>query len=460
MQVEETVGGNEEVLSSTESAVEGANEATVTESEATLDSSDAGGFSSKFAAARARAFSDKSEAEETQTDSEQVSTKTSDAQVPEETESDDEESAEEKTDEEESKEAEKQSEDDTEEEKTASRRGENFRKVTEERDTLLSANAELQTRLDKFEQNFEKFGGLDSVETALEVANTLSDPTKIKEFADIIGKLPHRAAIQKTFFDNALSLEANRIYGVNQVLMTDFGLSSGLTQDRMEKSFEFIVQKYNEDPEEFDQFLERELELANTPENELKRTRAELERLKNPKTAKTADQTQEFESDQDLHQRIQKTHDEFEDTQFEAISNEVAADYGLNVSKNDTPAIKEAKEFLLEAVKFKVAVEMRTAKAHESLLGYWIVNQTDSPFYNQAVKNYKAALKVKTQNSLKQISRLLGARTAKEVKKDTTLENLTDQNKARTDLPPKTEKKTESKGFRAAFQAAKRSALS
>lgn len=451
----DTTGGNEEVLPSTATSDGGADSASETASETVTST---GGFSSRFQQARERAFSDNPEEDDTKsTDSAEGNDKASDEKVPEEDAEDetgkDEESTEEKTDE---------KTETPEEDKKSSKRGENFKQVLSERDTALAENSELKTRLETFEQKFEKFGGFDAVETAVEVANALADPTKIDEFTNLVQKLPHRAQIHKKFFDTALSREENRVYGVNRVLREEFGLNADLSKTQMEKAFEFLAHKLNEDSEGFDGYLERELELANTPERELARTKAELERLKNPEAAKTQNNSQSSdESEFDFLQRIQKTHDEFEDGQFTSVSAEVAADYGLQPSKNDTPAVREAKEFILDAVKFAVGVQMRSAKAHEALLGYWVENRAEGAFYNQAVKNYQNAMRTRVQHAFKQVSRLIQVRT--EVKTTTPkkeLPSIADGAKAKTEIAPKQEpKKAQTGGFRSAFSEAKRSAI-
>src|SRR4029079_15200967 len=112
----------------------------------------------------------------------EASAKTSDEKVPED------EAANPKDEDETEDENETEEESANEQEKSekASRRGEIFRAVVAERDTLRSANGELTARLETFEQRFQKFGGFEAVETAIEVSAALSDPTRIREFNALV----------------------------------------------------------------------------------------------------------------------------------------------------------------------------------------------------------------------------------------------------------------------------------
>lgn len=308
----------------------------------------------------------------------------------------------------ESEEAEKEeakADDDT-GEKPARERNSRFNEIAAENETLKADNLKATETLTKLDNQFKQYGGVDVVETAMDVYDKLANGQTL----EVINELPahERTKVQQQVFVDAISQEANRVFGVNQVLTNDFGLEKPITQPLLEKAFEFITHRLNSDGEDFEAFLDRELEFINTPERELERVKAENERLKNP--AAKADEGKTEETEIDLAVRINKTYDEFEDTTYSKVAAAEFKTYGLEITSKDTPAIKESKELLQNALKFLVGSEMRTAKAFEPLLEFWGTNETDGKWYNAAAGNYERAMKGKVQGTLKAISRLFNAK--------------------------------------------------
>lgn len=390
-------------------------------------------------------------AESRQTDDsegEKVEEPKSDEQIP----------GEEKSETEEPKEkSEEEIKDEPKDEPKTTKRSESFRKMEQERDDALAQVTEVNQRLTSLDEKFAQHGGVEVVETALELYDLASDKTKASEFVQKINSLPHKGAIQREIFDNVLDLPANRVYGINRVLKEDFGLTGNISQPFLEKFFEFATSRLNTDPEAFESFLDRELELSAEPESELDRLRKENEALKNPPKEEQKEEAQQ-ESQAEFASRIQRTYNDFEDSTFDRVSKTELSKYGFSPLSNDTSEVKAAKEYLSNAVKFAVAVEMRQAKAHETLLDYWIEKTPeDNKFYSQARKSYENAMTIKVQNALKAIAPLLGAKPeekSKEIPKETKVETAAKGGKS--ELPAPKKEKREPLGFRAAFGNARK----
>lgn len=404
------------------------------------DAPERSGFSAKFGAARERA-AERQTGEEVE---DEAAESDSDEKMPE---------AEETEEAQTEDPAEELKDETTEVKKTA--RSESFKKMEADRDAALAENTEIKTRLSELDARFEKHGGMEAVETAMELFDLAADKSRSTEFVEKINSLPHKALIQREIFENVLDLPANRVYGINRVLREDFGLEENLNQPVLEKLFEFVTVRLNRDPAEFENFLERELELSNNPESENERLRAEIERLKTqPKEEKTS----QPETETEFATRIQQTYNKFEDEAFEQVSQAELQKYGFAVTSSDPPELKRAKERMAQAAKFAVAVEMREAKAHQNLLDFWIEKTPeDNKFYSQAAKTYRSAMTLKVQNFLKDVAPILGAIKAGKAKKtEETAVQTAAKGEGQTNIQPP--KRTDKKplGFSGAFAEARK----
>jgi hypothetical protein len=330
---------------------------------------------------------------------------------------------------------------------------------------VVAQNEQLQAqkdRLDTLEKSFEQHGGLDVVETAIQMYEKLAtEPVKVLE------DLPkhQREQFVRDVFSEALANEGNRVFGINSVLKTEFGLTSDLTQPQMEKVFEYVASRFTEDPADFEAFLDRELDFRNTPERENARLKAELERQK----AKPADQPSDpaqSESQNDFVQRVEKSYTDIEDRTFENVASPKFAEYGLNVTPKDSAEIREAKELLVAAVRSNICEQMRSAKAFEPLIPYIASGDTENKFYSQAESAYGRAMKAKVETALKTVSRLINK--AQPAPADIPAGDSTTTAKPRpaapripapggkSNLPAPAPKQNQSGGFRNAFGSAKR----
>jgi hypothetical protein len=269
---------------------------------------------------------------------------------------------------------------------------------------VVEQNEQLQqqiSRVDALEQQFEKHGGLDVVETAMQMFEKLSTKP-----AEILAELPkhQREQMVRDVFAEALTNENNRVYGVNSVLRQEFGLSNDLTQQQMEKVFEFVAHRLNDDPTDFEAFLDRELEFANTPEREAARLRAENERLKSQPAAAEAPQ----ETPQEFAERMNGEFETFEDSVFTDQVMPKFETYGLNVLPTDPAEVRESKEILQAAARSLICEQMRTAKAFDPLIPYMVSGDTKNQFFDQAKGAYGRAMKARAETLLKAVSRLLG----------------------------------------------------
>jgi hypothetical protein len=329
---------------------------------------------------------------------------------------------------------------------------------------VVEENTQLRTqveRVDKLETQFEQYGGVDVVETAMDLYQKLATQP-----AEVINELPahQRQDVVKKIFTDALANESNRVFGINSVLKQEFGLTADLDQPRMEKIFEYVAHRLNDDPAEFDAFLSRELEFVNTPERELARVKAENERLKNPQQASQED-TAVVEPPEKFAARMNTVFETFEEGAF---ANEVIpkfADYGLNVLPTDTPEVKGAKEVLQGAVRSFVCEQMRQAKAFDPLIPFMVSNDTENKFFGQAKGAYDRAMKAKGETLLKAVSRLLGkASPAAPAPADTTATTTTKPAVPGARIPapggrtqiPQSKPKPAEGGFRTAMAAAKK----
>lgn len=273
---------------------------------------------------------------------------------------------------------------------------------------LLEQNVQLQERFTEFEQKFEEQGGFDTVENAVNFYALASDPTKVGEFTKALAGLPHFRQQQAAMFQDALSDPANRVMGLNNVLKEDFGLQTPITQTQIEKVLEYVVERFNDDPEDFETFLDRSLELADTPERRVARLEAENAKLKSgvKTTTESTDGSQEPDSGA-MFARVQEMGDRLDDEQFAAAYDKVAADYGLKPSSKDPVAFKEAKATMSDLLRIFASYEMRNAKAFEPLLAYWMEGNTDqNPHYANQVRLYGKAMNARVQALIKKISPL------------------------------------------------------
>lgn len=295
---------------------------------------------------------------------------------------------------------------------------------------LLEQNTQLQERFSTFEQQFEEQGGFDTVENAVNFYALASDPTKVAEFTQALSGLPHFRQQQAAFFQQALSDPTNRVLGLNGVLQGDFGLQTPISQQQIEKVFEYIVERFNDDAEDFETFLDRSLELADTPERRLARLEAENAKLKSGKTTTTKSTDEAQEPATDVYGRVQAMGDRLDDEQFAAAYDKVAADYGLKPSSKDPVAFKEAKQTMSDVLRIFASYEMRNAKAFEPLLAYWIEgNMEKNPHYENQVRLYGKAMNARVQALIKKISPLFSGVQVPPSKPDKQLGSMLGQQK-------------------------------
>lgn len=271
-----------------------------------------------------------------------------------------------------------------------------------------TAEAEAQKtteRIEKLDKQFEKFGGIEAVEDAVNLYETLMDKTKADEFIREMEQLPHYGTMAKKVIDRAMENPAQRVFSVNQVLTEDFGLSKQISQPLMEKAFEFMTNYINDDPQEFENFLDRELEFANTEEKEIARLKAENERLKNPPVAQNAAPQ---ETEQETIIRLQTKHNEFFDGQFNEVALPDLKSFGYAVSSNDPPQMKADKEKIAKLIRNGVQVELAQKRATEPLIEQWMSGKDDenSSFVKAATRNYRNVLKHESEDILKTLARL------------------------------------------------------
>lgn len=340
-----------------------------------------------------------------------------------------------------------------------------FKDIQAENERLKTESTATATRLDALEQTLEKHGGVDAVETAL----TIFDKIASGKAVEIIDDLPphERAKVVETVFNTAISDPNKRVEAVNGVLKSDFGLEKDLPQPLMEKLFEYATSRINFDAEDFEAYLDRELELIETPETQLEKANREIERLKNPdaKAAEDAAPPTDFE----LTVKANDIYNQFEADSYKAISEPLLKDYGLDVKPTDTPAVKAAKEALVHALDDHVGVEIRKSKAFEPLLPYWLSGDDKyetNPFYRQGVTAYQRAMKAKVEPVLKSLSVLFGNSKTVETKPAGDSVGSGGQKPAQPKLPapggrssipvPQKSKSQQKGGFSSAFAQAKK----
>lgn len=350
----------------------------------------------------AEAEGDKSGAEGGKTDEEAKSSeKTSDEKVPGD---EDDAEAEEKA----ASDAEKQAEAEGEKPK-ATDRSRKYQEIVEENTRLTGERDTAIAKATKIEESLAKHGGVDTVQQAMDIYDKLASGKANEVFADLPSH--QRTQIQKEVFTAAIAEETNRVFGVNEVLKNDFGLSTDMSQKLMEKTFEYVAHRLNTDAADFEAYLDRELEFADSPEKRIARLEAENQRLKTaPKDG--SESTEKTETELDIGLRVEKAYNEFEDATFKEIADAEFKAFGLEVSAKDTPAVKEAKELLADAVRNLVGYEMRTAKAFDPLLQYWVENDIENAWFKQAAGAYRRAMNARVQTTLKKLSKLFVARSA------------------------------------------------
>lgn len=346
-------------------------------------------------------------------------------------------------------------------------RSQAFKDIQAENERLKTESEATTTRLDTLEQTLEKHGGIDAVETAL----TIFDKIASGKAVEIIDDLPphERAKVAEAVFNQAISNPSKRVEGVNAVFKADFGLEKDLPQPLMEKLFEFATSRINFDADDFEAYLDRELELIETPETQLEKANREIDRLKNPdaKAAEDAAPPTDFE----LSVKANDIYNQFEAETYKAVAEPLLKDYGLDVKSTDSAVIKAAKEALVRALDDHVGVEIRKSKAFEPLLPYWLSGDDKyqaNPFYTQGVSAYKRAMKAKVEPVLKSLSVLFGNSTTVETKPAGEGVGSGGQQPAQPKLPapggrssipvPQKAKGEQKGGFRSAFAQAKKAA--
>lgn len=287
-------------------------------------------------------------------------------------------------------------------------RTQNFKEIKAENEQLVTERDTAVEKVEKLNAKLAEYGGLDVVQNALEIYDKLANGNA----AEVIQNLPAhvRTGVQRQVFEAALGEEANRVLGVNTVLKTDFGLKTDLDQPTMEKIFEFAVTRLNADPDDFIAFIDRELTLAATPENELEKLRKEVDLLKS-KPAEDGKEVKQSDPGVELT-RIQTTHDTFETETLQGLIAPELKAYGLETSSKDTPAVKAAKEMVSQMIFEYTAHQMRSSKAFEPLLPYWLDNDVENSWYAQAAGNYKRAAGTRVEAAFKAVSKLLNVAKA------------------------------------------------
>ncbi len=370
----------------------------VADQPASDDGEQSGGFSRLFEKARTDAAASQSQADPSR-DEETT-------EEPEKAESDEEIPDEEAKPEEEAADESQPAEEKADEKPTNRSRA--HKEVLEENETLKADQTKITERLNKLDSQFKEHGGVDVVETAMDVYTKLATGKAV----EVINELPvhEKTRVQKAIFETAIGDHSNRVFGVNHVLKTDFGLSADLPQELLEKTFEFITLRLNDDAKDFEQFLERELEMANTPENEAARLRKELEQLKaKPEDSqKKADGSEKIETPEELFARVNQTYGEFETATFTTVADPEFKNYGFDVKPTDSQTVKDAKLDVQRAIRSLVGTDMHDAKAFLPLIDFWSTGDTENQWFKQSSAAYERAMRLKTQSVLKSFSKVLG----------------------------------------------------
>lgn len=282
--------------------------------------------------------------------------------------------------------------------------------------TLQTEHQQLSERISSLDKQFEKHGGVDVVETAMDIFSALAEGDAER----FLSQLPayEQQQLATTVLQQAVSDPALRVQSINSVLKNDFGLSEDMPSDVIEKAFEHMVYAYSVDPDEFRQFLERELEYASTPESELERTKRELERLK---TQQTGEGSSEADADaltpELVAERVNKAFDAFEASTYERVAAPIFENYGLADLPSDSDRIKTAKTTLRNMVDNHVAVETRKSKAYEPLLPYWWNGEKDvenNVFFKQNARIYENAVRANLEQAVKAVATTFGLKGKKQ----------------------------------------------
>lgn len=332
-----------------------------------------------------------------------------------------------------------------------------------------------RSRVEALEQQFEQHGGLDVVETAMQMFEKFANGNAV----EVISELPahQRKAIADSVLGQVMNDPNVRVESVNAILTNEFGLKSALPQPLIEKVFEYVVGRANSDVSDLEAYLDYKIEALSTPESELERTKRELDNLKNGDSGqeKAAESTAAPVDDPMIAvNNANRLYDEFERTSYATVAEPLLAQYGFDVKANDTPAVKTAKETLAGALESYIAEEMRTAQAFKPLLPYWLEfggdeaalqKLNENQLYASGVKSYQRAMRAKGESVIKSLATLLGSAQAAAPSQPPPAEPRTPTvpNSAGTrQVVPDEQKKVnrdEPKGFGSAFATAKKTAL-
>lgn len=249
---------------------------------------------------------------------------------------------------------------------------------------------------------------------------------------EFVNNTPEADGIFSDFFIRGLENEQNRVFAVNDVLKQEFALRDdvNLSTEQINSVFEYLAAKLNtaKTPEEikqvFDEFdfqakgldYDRE-EFSAKQENE--RLKAEIEKLRNPETAKKQeDPVQKIVNDYQTALDEEKTRvnkeDELMIARYTAASTEFFGTYGLAVADTDTDDIKAAKTLLNDIIlgKQNVAQSVRFSPAFKSAAGYLHKGTLQSHLGNIAGNNLDSAMRAQVSMFLKKLSPILGAKAA------------------------------------------------
>ncbi len=295
-----------------------------------------------------------------------------------------------------------------------------FKQLEAEREELQAKNTELETRQTELDKTFEKYGGVESVQDMAEVFDKVMNPQKVDQLVEELQKVPHGAKIQKAIFDHNLEMPENRVYAVNNVMKDDYGLEKSFSPETIDKVFQYISAKANEDSEDFENYLDRELSyLPPAEETETERLRRENELLKNPpkQQDQTADaQTYDLSKGDDLWRASQaagKDLASYNSERFNDVAVPVLKELGYD------KLAKVAENFVFGEINRQELETLQAAKAENGDIPFlpgqamaelfmtktaFGTEYADTTFGKQTKRAYDKVVKAKTEEFIKMIS--------------------------------------------------------
>lgn len=284
-----------------------------------------------------------------------------------------------------------------------------------------------EQRVTQLNEKLEKYGGIESVEDMTNFFETAMNPAKADDFVEELRGLPHGGEIQRKIFDGNLKIPANRVYAVNSVLKSDFGLEKNLPDETLVKVFEYVAAKANSDIEELNNSLDVELSYLDLDddESEIEKLKRENELLKNPPPAEPESNQRDFskpETQLEIGRKAQTAFAEFENRTIDEIAAPLLQQIGFAPAKTDAPDIKAAKQALSSMVTWAVIGETAQSEARTNVASLFVQreitggesaeSEADSVYARSAQRQFRNLVKLKTQSVIKNISALLGKHSA------------------------------------------------